>query len=88
MSACEAAKMMLFIRTIIWELGIPQQAALLYYVDNDGITAIANAQKSTSRTRYMDIRFFVIFEWVERDLVILQRIQYLCQRGRSPHKSA
>jgi hypothetical protein len=36
----------------------------------------------------MDIRFFVIFEWVERDLVILQRIQYLCQRGRSPHKSA
>jgi hypothetical protein len=27
MAACDAAKMMLFIRTILWELGIPQHAA-------------------------------------------------------------
>jgi hypothetical protein len=62
---------MLFIRTILWELGIPQHAATVIYEDNDGATAMANAQKPTSRTRHMDIRFFALSEWVERDLVIL-----------------
>jgi hypothetical protein len=70
-SACDAAKMMLFIRTILWELGIPQHAATVVYEDNDGVTAMANAQKPSSRTRHMDIRFFALSEWVERDLVIL-----------------
>ena len=74
MVACDAVKMMLFIRTIMWELGIPQHAATVIYEDNDGATAMVNAQKPTSRTRHMDIRFFALFEWVERDLVILQRI--------------
>ena len=74
MTACDAAKMMLFIRTILWELGIPQHAATVIYEDNDGATAMANAQKPTSRTRHMDILFFALSEWVERDLVILQRI--------------
>jgi hypothetical protein len=74
MAACDAAKMMLFIRTILWELGIPQHAATVIYEDNDGATAMANAQKPTSRTRHMDIRFFALSEWVERDLVILERI--------------
>jgi hypothetical protein len=44
------------------------------YEDNDAATAMANAQKPTTRTRHMDIRYFALTEWVERDLVILERI--------------
>jgi hypothetical protein len=36
--------------------------------------AMANAQKSITRTRHMDIRYFALLEWVECDLVILERI--------------
>jgi hypothetical protein len=74
MAACDAGKMMLFIRSILWDLGIPQQAATVLYEDNDACTAMANAQKPTTRTRHMDIRYFALSEWVENDLLILERI--------------
>ena len=37
-------------------------------------TAMANAQKPTSRTRHMDIWYHVLCEWVERDLIVLERV--------------
>ena len=58
----------------MWDLGIPQQAASILYEDNDAATAMANAQKPTTRTRHMDIRFFALSDWVERDLILLERI--------------
>eukprot|EP00804_Cyclotella_cryptica_P026909 CCRYP_019596-RA/>CCRYP_019596-RA protein AED:0.30 eAED:0.30 QI:0/0/0/1/0/0/2/0/225 len=73
MAACNTGKMILFIRSILWDLGIPQQAATILYEDNDACTAMANAQKPTTRTRHMDIRYFA-GEWVEHDLMILERI--------------
>jgi hypothetical protein len=66
--------MILFLRSIMWDLGIPQQAASILYEDNDVATAMANAQKPTTRTRHMDIRFFALSDWVERDLILLERI--------------
>lgn len=38
------------------------------------VTAMANAQKPTPRTRHMDIRYFALSEWVERDLLALERV--------------
>jgi hypothetical protein len=35
---------------------------------------MANAGKPTSRTRHIDIKFYAIQEWVERDLLVLKRI--------------
>ena len=52
----------------------PQEAASRLYEDNDACTAMANAQKPTSRTRHMDIRYHVLCEWVERDLIVLERV--------------
>eukprot|EP00804_Cyclotella_cryptica_P018024 CCRYP_008312-RA/>CCRYP_008312-RA protein AED:0.60 eAED:0.35 QI:0/-1/0/1/-1/0/1/0/168 len=66
--------MILFIRSILWDLGIPQQAATILYEDNDACTAMANAQKPTARTRHMDIRYFALADWVEHDLMVLERI--------------
>jgi hypothetical protein len=66
--------MILFNRSVLWDLDIPQEAATLLYEDNDACTAMANAQKPTPRTRHMDIKYFLLSEWVERDLMWLERI--------------
>jgi hypothetical protein len=70
----DAGRQSLYCRSIMWDLGIPQEAATILYEDNDGATAMANAGKPTSRTRHIDIKFYAIQEWVERDLIILKRI--------------
>ena len=66
--------MILFVRSIMWDLGIPQEAATVLYEDNDACTAMGNAQKPTTRTRHIDIKYFSICEWIERDLMRLEQI--------------
>jgi hypothetical protein len=66
--------MLLYLRSILWDLNVPQEAASWLYEDNNACTAMANAQKPTSRTQHMDIRYHVLFEWVERDLIVLERV--------------
>ncbi len=64
MAAHDTEKMILFVRSILWDLGIPQEAATIMYEDNDACTAMGNAQKPTSRTRHMDIEyFFSVTRW-------------------------
>ena len=74
MAAYDTGKMILFVRSVLWDLGIPQEAATVLYEDNDACTAMGNAKKPTPRTRHMDIKYFSICEWVDRDLMILERI--------------
>ncbi len=74
MSAYDTGKMILFVRSVLWDLGIPQEAATVLSEDNDACTAMGNAQKPTARTRHMDIKYFSICEWVDRDLMLLERI--------------
>ena len=74
MAACDVGRMCLFIRSILWDLDIPQEAATVAYEDNDGCTAMGNAQKPTSRTRHIDIKYFALCEWIERDYIHLERI--------------
>ena len=74
MGASDFGKMMLYIRSILWDLGVPQESASFLYEDNDACTAMAMAQKPTTRTRHMDIKFHALCEWVERDLIKLERI--------------
>lgn len=74
-AAVEAAKQSLYLRTILDEIGIPQEAATTLYEDNQGALMMANAQQPTKRTRHMDIRNFALQDWIERDLLVLKRIQ-------------
>lgn len=74
MAAYDTGKMILFVRSILWDLGIPQEAATVLYEDNNACTAMGNAQKPTPRTRHIDIKYFSICEWIECDLMILERI--------------
>jgi hypothetical protein len=74
LAAYDTGKMILFVRSVLWDLDIPQEAATVLYEDNDACTAMGNAQKPTPRTRHMDIKYVSICEWVERDLMHLERI--------------
>ncbi len=74
MAATDAGKMILYIRSILWDLGIPQMAATVIGEDNDACTAIGNAQKTTPRTRHLDIRYRALSDWIERDLMLLERV--------------
>ncbi len=67
-------KMILFIRSIMWDLGIPQEAATMLYEGNDAFTAMGKAHKPTTCTHHMDITYFSICEWVDRDLMHLEQV--------------
>jgi hypothetical protein len=58
MAVYDAGKMILFVRSILWDLGIPQEVAMLLYEDNDACTAMGNAQKPTPRMQHIDIKYF------------------------------
>jgi hypothetical protein len=73
-AACDAGKIILFFRSLLEDLGIPQATATVLYEDNNGALMMANAQQPTRRTRHIDIKHFSILDWVERDLLILQAI--------------
>ena len=74
MAAYDTGKMILFVRSVLWDLNIPQEAATILYEDNDACTAMGNAQKPTPRTRHIDIKYFSICEWIEHNLMILECI--------------
>ena len=63
MAVYDTGKMILFVRSILWDLN-----------NNDGCTAMGNAQKPTSWTHHIDIKYFSLCEWVECDLILLDRI--------------
>ena len=73
-AACDAAKMILFSRSILEDLGIPQDQATVLFEDNNGTLMMANAQQPTKGTRHIDIKYFSILDWVQRDLLTLTRI--------------
>ena len=74
MAACEAEKMSIYIRSVLWDLNIPQEAATITYEDNNACTAMANAQKPTPLTQHMDIKYFALCDWIEQDLTCLEWI--------------
>jgi hypothetical protein len=74
MGASDFGKILLYVRSVLWDLGVPQHAASVLYEDNNACTAMAMAQKPTTRTRHMDIKYQVLCEWVERDLLHLKCI--------------
>jgi hypothetical protein len=74
MAAYDTGKMILYVQSILWDLGIPQEAATVMHENNDACMAMRNAQKLTPRTRHMDIKYFQLCDWVERDLMHLERV--------------
>ena len=70
-AACEAGKIILYLRTILEELGMEQEKATILYEDNQGALMMANASQPTRRTRHVDTASFALLDWVSRDLLEL-----------------
>jgi len=70
----ETGKMMLYIRSILDDLDVKQSPTSIIYEDNQGCIHITEARKPTKRTRHIDIRNFVILDWIERDLMEVKKI--------------
>lgn len=75
MSACDAGKISLYLRSILDELDIDQDKATVLYEDNQGALLMGNAGMSTRRTRHMHIKYFSLQQWVEEDLITLHDIE-------------
>ena len=73
-AACDAGKMILYLRTILDELGIEQNEATILFEDNQGALMMANAQQPTRRTRHIETAAFALQDWVSRDLVCLEYV--------------
>ncbi len=74
MAACDIGKTIQYIQSILWDLNIQQEVATILYEDNDGCTAMGDTQKPTPQTTHIDIKYFLLCEWVERNLMILDCI--------------
>jgi hypothetical protein len=74
MATVVVSRMCLFVCSILWDLDIPQEAASIAYEDNDGCTTMGNTQKPTTQTGHIDIKYFALCDWVEQDLILLERI--------------
>ena len=69
MAATETAKSLLYVRTILMEIGLEQSKAGIIHIDNNGALNMANQQQPTKGTRHMQLKYFAIQEWVEADLI-------------------
>jgi hypothetical protein len=69
MGASDYGRMILFVRSILWDIGLPQEAATILYKDNNSCIIMAMAQKPTPRTRHMDIKYHVLVDWIKCDLL-------------------
>ena len=73
-AAVEAGKYILYLRSILNDIGIPQNDATILYEDNQGSLLMASAQQPTKRTRHIDIKNFVLQDWCETDIIAMKRI--------------
>ena len=70
----ECAKMMLYLRSVLEDLGINQTFATPIFEDNKGAIDIVRSGKPTKRVCHVDTKQFIIIDWVEIDLVDILKI--------------
>ena len=73
-AACDAGKAILYVRSILDEINLPQDQATTLFIDNNGALMMGNAQQPTRRTRHMELKKFALLDWVKHDLIIMRRI--------------
>ena len=73
-AAVSASKAVLYLRSILRELGIPQQYPTPMFEDNEAAILMINASKPTVRARHIDIQHFAIQEWKLRGDVLFKHI--------------
>ena len=70
----EAGKMLLYVRNILEGLGYEQHISSTIHEDNQGCLLISQSQRPTKRVKHIDTRHFAVLDWVEKDLLSIQKI--------------
>ena len=73
-SAAKAGCFILYLRTIMQEIGLPQHHATILYKDNQGALLMAQTGQPTKRTKHIETQYFALQTWVKRDLLALKCI--------------
>ena len=70
----EAGKMALYVRSILYELGISQKNATSVYEDNKWCLHMTHNQKPKNNKRHVDLCHFAVVDWVSQDLILIKKI--------------
>ena len=73
-AAVSAAKIAKYLRTVLHELGFPQDGPTKIYEDNQAVLNMVNNSKPTPRARHVDVQYFAIQEWRARGDIELKYI--------------
>ena len=73
-AASEAGKSILYLRTIMQEIGLEQHDANVLFEDNQGALLMAQAGQPTKRTKHIEIKHYALQQWVQQDLITFHRI--------------
>jgi hypothetical protein len=74
LSASDAGRLALYLRSVLAELGHPQEYATVIFEDNRAAVLISQASHPTRQTRHIDIREFALLDWNDRGLIILESL--------------
>ena len=61
-AAYDAVKVILYVRSILEDIGISQDSATTVYEDNQGALIMANSGQPTRRTRCVDTTFLALHQ--------------------------
>ena len=67
----ECAKEIMWMRTFLAELSVPQQGATLIRLDNAGAEALAKNPVHHDRTKHIDVKYRYIRECIENGCITL-----------------
>jgi hypothetical protein len=71
-AAADSGKAALYLRSILYKLGVVDQQLLptVIYEDNNGARLMTNTQQPTRRTRHVELKQFAVLQWVEDEQII------------------
>ena len=73
-SATKAGKFTVHLRSMLKDLGIDQPSTTLIHEDNAATIDMKNVSCSTRRTQHMDIKHFVLLDWVATYELLIEAI--------------
>ena len=86
-AAVSCAKIALYLRLILYELGFACKEATPIYEDNASTIDIVNSSVPTERARHIYIQYFAIQDWTEWGCIELIHIPGILNPLRRPHKT-
>lgn len=71
----DAGKALLYIRSILEELGLERTEPTDILVDNKGARQLSNAQQPTRRTRHVEMKQFFIMHWTDEGIMTFKDVR-------------